>query len=66
MRSVEHGEVRPTGQFNYTFEVPGELSVVPQTYGEFVIYLDARRRAMRVAGRAESSVESAGQEGILG
>ncbi|KFY00243.1 hypothetical protein V490_01426 [Pseudogymnoascus sp. VKM F-3557] len=66
VRSVEHGEVRPTGQFNYTFEVPGELSVVPQTYGEFVIYLDARRRAMRVAGRAESSVESAGQEGILG
>lgn len=66
VRSVEHGEVRPTGQFNYTFEVPGELSIVPQTYGEFVIYLDARRRAMRVAGRADSSVESAGQEGILG
>ncbi|KFY93279.1 hypothetical protein V500_03791 [Pseudogymnoascus sp. VKM F-4518 (FW-2643)] len=66
VRSVEHGEVRPTGQFNYTFEVPGELSVVPQTYGEFVIYLDARRRAMRVAGRVESGVGSAGQEGILG
>ncbi|ELR09897.1 hypothetical protein VC83_03293 [Pseudogymnoascus destructans] len=66
VRSVEHGEVRPTGQFNYTFEVPGELSVVPQTYGEFVIYLDARRRAMRVAGRAESGAEGAGQDGILG
>ncbi|KFY25418.1 hypothetical protein V493_04671 [Pseudogymnoascus sp. VKM F-4281 (FW-2241)] len=66
VRSVEHGEVRPTGQFNYTFEVPGELSILPQTYGEFVIYLDARRRAMRVAGRAGSGVESVGQEGILG
>lgn len=66
VRSVEHGEVRPTGQFNYTFEVPGELSVLPQTYDEFVIYLDARRRAMRVAGRAGSSVDSAGQDGILG
>ncbi|KAL5352985.1 hypothetical protein ACLOAV_001014 [Pseudogymnoascus australis] len=65
VRSVEHGEVRPTGQFNYTFEVPGELSVLPQTYDEFVIYLDARRRAMRVAGRAGSSVDSAGQDGIL-
>lgn len=66
VRNVEHGEVRPTGQFNYTFEVPGELSVVPQTYGEFMIYLDARRRAMRVAGRAETSTGSASQDGILG
>jgi acyl-coenzyme A thioesterase 9 len=48
IRNVEHGETKPTGQFNYTFEVKGDLKIVPQTYSDFMVYLDARRRAQRV------------------
>lgn len=33
-----------TGQFNYTFEVPKNLKVVPESYAEFMMFLDARRR----------------------
>ncbi|KAI9745711.1 MAG: hypothetical protein M1818_001247 [Claussenomyces sp. TS43310] len=47
IRNVEHGETKPTGQFNYTFEVPKNIKVVPQSYSEFMIYLDARRRSMQ-------------------
>ena len=47
IRNIEHGETKPTGQFNYTFEVPRDIKIVPQTYGQFMMYLDARRRASR-------------------
>lgn len=47
IRNIEHGETRPTGQFNYTFEVEKEITVMPQTYRQFMVYLDARRRAKR-------------------
>lgn len=47
IRNIEHGETRPTGQFNYTFEVDGDLKVIPQTYTQFMMYLDARRRAQK-------------------
>lgn len=45
VKNVEHGETKPTGQFNYTFEVDGEVQVLPETYQEFMIYLEARRRS---------------------
>ncbi|KAI9829094.1 MAG: hypothetical protein M1832_000117 [Thelocarpon impressellum] len=45
VRDVEHGRTRPTGQFNYTFLVDGDVGVVPESYGEFMVWLDARRRA---------------------
>jgi len=45
VRDVEHGSMKPTGQFNYTFTVDKDVKVIPQTYEEYVyVYLDARRR----------------------
>lgn len=48
IRNIEHGETKPTGQFNYTFEVQKDIKVIPQTYSQFIVYLDARRRARQV------------------
>ena len=53
VRNIEHGETKPTGQFNYTFLVERDIKVMPQTYSEFMIWVDARRRAERV--RASSA-----------
>lgn len=58
VRDVEHGETKPTGTFNYTFTVEKDIKVMPRTYGEYMMYIDARRRAKRVA---ESMKETAGQ-----
>lgn len=49
VRNIEHGETKPTGQFNYTFLVEKDIKVVPRTYSEFMIWIDARRRAERVS-----------------
>ncbi|KPM43170.1 hypothetical protein AK830_g3410 [Neonectria ditissima] len=46
VRDVEHGVAKSTGQFNYTFSVPKDLKVLPHTYEEYMIYIDARRRVM--------------------
>lgn len=54
VRNVEHGETKPTGQFNYTFLVEKDVKVMPQTYSEFMIWVDARRRAQR--GVEEGSI----------
>lgn len=48
VRDVEHGRSKPTGQFNYTFTVEKSIRVMPRTYQEFMMYLDARRRAEQV------------------
>ncbi|KAF2275127.1 Thioesterase/thiol ester dehydrase-isomerase [Westerdykella ornata] len=45
VRDVEHGRSKPTGQFNYTFTVEKNIRVMPRTYQEYMMYLDARRRA---------------------
>ncbi|KAK9425922.1 putative HotDog ACOT-type domain-containing protein [Seiridium unicorne] len=44
VRDVEHGNARPTGQFNYTFAVPKDVKVMPESYQEMMMYVDARRR----------------------
>lgn len=44
VRDVEHGNARPTGQFNYTFSVPKDIKVIPHSYQEYMMYVDARRR----------------------
>lgn len=68
VRNIEHAETKPTGQFNYTFLVKKDIKVMPRTYSEFMIWVDARRRAERVsqtvagAARAESETET--QEGV--
>lgn len=48
VRDVEHGIAKPTGQFNYTFTVDKDIKVMPRTYSEFMMYVDARRRAKSV------------------
>lgn len=62
VRNVEHGETKPTGTFNYTFWVSKDVLVMPRTYGEFMMYIDARRRATRIAGslaqRETSGIQS--------
>ena len=50
VRDVEHGVAKPTGQFNYTFLVEKDVKVMPQSYEEFMIWVDARRRAARSSG----------------
>ena len=52
VRDIEHGETKPTGQFNYTFWADKEISVEPETYSEFMIWVDARRRVQRVDAHA--------------
>ena len=47
VRNIEHGETKPTGQFNYTFLVEKDIKVMPRTYSEFMIWVDARRRAIQ-------------------
>ncbi|KAJ4385683.1 hypothetical protein N0V93_010112 [Gnomoniopsis smithogilvyi] len=44
VRDVEHGNARSTGQFNYTFSVPKDIKVMPHSYQEYMMYIDARRR----------------------
>lgn len=41
---MEHGNARSTGQFNYTFSVPKDIKVMPHSYQEYMMYIDARRR----------------------
>ncbi|KAL8849964.1 MAG: hypothetical protein Q9221_005070 [Calogaya cf. arnoldii] len=62
VRDIEHGSTKPTGQFNYTFLVDRDISVMPQTYEEFMIWVDARRRAERGRG----SIDGGGMEGVGG
>lgn len=50
VRDIEHGETKPTGTFNYTFEVRKEVKIIPETYAQFMMYLDARRRSVVVGG----------------
>ncbi|KAK4985351.1 hypothetical protein LTR50_006028 [Elasticomyces elasticus] len=59
VRNVEHGETKATGQFNYTFTVDADVKVMPRSYSEFMMYVDARRRVRRVEDGAGSG---AGEE----
>ncbi|EFY88806.1 acyl-coenzyme A thioesterase 9 [Metarhizium acridum CQMa 102] len=66
VRDVEHGEIKPTGQFNYTFLVDKDVKVMPRTYSEFMMYVDARRRASRVQQAIASGASEPGKgEGIM-
>lgn len=53
VRNIEHGETRPTGQFSYTFLVEKRIRIMPSTYSEFMIWIDARRRAESVRASIE-------------
>ena len=66
VRNVEHGETKPTGQFNYTFLVEKDIKVMPRTYSEFMIWVDARRRAANVKNSMELGVRPTRQVHGLG
>ena len=55
VRDIEHGRTKPTGQFNYTFLLEKSIKVMPRTYSEFMIWVDARRRVERVAAVMDDS-----------
>ena len=61
VRDIEHGETKPTGQFNYTFLVERNIRVMPSTYSEFMIWVDARRRAESVRASIEG-LEAGGKD----
>ncbi|KAI4742309.1 Thioesterase/thiol ester dehydrase-isomerase [Aureobasidium sp. EXF-12298] len=60
VRDVEHGTAKPTGQFNYTFTVERDIKVMPKSYSEFMMYIDARRRAMRIRESVEDDTIDSG------
>lgn len=60
VRNVEHGERKPTGTFNYSFEVDQDIKVMPRTYGEFMMWIDARRRAKSLIDMAAGPQSDAG------
>ena len=63
VRNIEHGETRPTGQFNYTFLVEREIRVIPSTYSDFMIWVDARRRAESVRASIDGLEAGRDREG---
>lgn len=56
VRNVEHAENqrKETGTFFYTFYSPAQVSVLPQTYSEFMKWVAGRRRAKRLAATLEA------------
>lgn len=61
VRDVEHGVAKPTGQFNYTFTVDKDIKVMPRTYSEFMMYIDARRRVKQVAASINEQEPAVGE-----
>lgn len=49
VRDVDTKMKKPAGVFNYTFLVEKDVQVIPQTYSDFMLWTEARRRALHVA-----------------
>lgn len=64
VRDVEHGTKKSTGMFNYTFLVEKDVQVTPKSYGEFMLWTDARRRSLNAAGMGTGSKELSTLRGI--
>ncbi|RYP72946.1 hypothetical protein DL769_004346 [Monosporascus sp. CRB-8-3] len=62
VRDVEHGVAKPTGQFNYTFSVPKDVKVMPHTYEEYMMFIDARRRVQLGDVQYRQEQAESGQE----
>lgn len=45
VRNVEHAERKNTGTFFYSFHTGADIKVLPQTYSEFMMWVQGRRRA---------------------
>jgi len=57
VRPVEHQdqERKSTGTFFYTFMAPVDVSVLPQSYSEFMRWVAGKRRAARLSAMLESN-----------
>ncbi|KAL8785340.1 MAG: hypothetical protein Q9213_003405 [Squamulea squamosa] len=66
VRDIEHGSTKPTGQFNYTFLVDRDIDVMPQTYEEFMIWVDARRRVERGRESIDAGEAGGDRTGVRG
>lgn len=51
VRDTPDGQRKPTGVFHYTFLVQKDIHVMPQSYSDFMIWLDAKRRAQEANAR---------------
>lgn len=60
VRNVEHreNERKSTGTFFYTFLSPADVSVLPQSYGEFMMWVGGKRRAQRLATMMETEAQT--------
>ncbi|KAI9371546.1 HotDog domain-containing protein [Aspergillus egyptiacus] len=59
VRDVEHGTKKETGMFHYTFLVEGDVHVMPESYGEYMLWTDARRRARNTDALSPAKERSA-------
>jgi acyl-coenzyme A thioesterase 9 len=68
VRDVEHVTKKSTGVFHYSFIVPRKVEVMPMTYIDYMVWLDARRRAQNldpiIASRFTEDAASGRLEGV--
>lgn len=62
VRNVEHAERKNTGTFFYTFHTDADVKVLPETYSDFMMWVQGRRRAKRL----EATLKTDGRDQILG
>lgn len=66
VRNVEHKERKSTGTFFYTFHVDDDVQIMPQTYSEFMRWVDGRRRAQRVSATLKGNEEAGNTHDTIG
>lgn len=66
VRNVEHKERKSTGTFFYTFYVDNDVRIMPQTYSEFMRWVDGRRRAQRVSASLKANEEAGNTHDTIG
>lgn len=65
VRDVEHGSKKPTGAFHYTFLIDRDVQVMPQSYNDYMIWVDARRRAQNTnASLLEGIIKGNSYDGL--
>lgn len=57
VRNVEHEQKKETGTFNYTFHVDNSVRVAPWSYDDYMLWIDGRRRAQRVAASLNGQIQ---------
>lgn len=66
VRNVDHKERKSTGTFFYTFHVDNDVQIMPQTYSEFMRWVDGRRRAQRVTANLKANGDAGNTRDIIG